>query len=76
MIIKIIIIIIIIIVIVIIYSLHFSTSALADGLSLEFVWQQVSSSVQDSSQYSGCSQQCLSLDGLYPSSNLQVLQSL
>ena len=32
------------------------TSALADGLLLEFEWQQVSSSPQDSSQYSGRSQ--------------------
>ena len=31
----------------------FVISALADGLSLGFEWQQVSSSVQDSSQYSG-----------------------
>ena len=31
----------------------FFTPALADGLSLETEWQQVSSSFQDSSQYSG-----------------------
>ena len=37
----------------IIYSLEIFTSALTDGLSLEFVWQQVSLSLQDSSQYSG-----------------------
>ena len=43
----------IIIIIIIIYSLEFFTSALADGLSLEIEWQQVSSSLQDSSQYSG-----------------------
>ena len=42
--------------IIIIYSLEFFTSALADGLSLEFEWHQVSSSLQDSSQYSGRSQ--------------------
>ena len=36
--------------------LEFFTPALADGLSLEFEWQQVSSSLQDSSQYSGRSQ--------------------
>ena len=35
---------------------EFFTSALADGFSLEFEWQQVSSSLQDSSQYSGRSQ--------------------
>ena len=40
-----------IIIIIIIY-----TSALADGLSLEFEWQQVSSGLQDSFQYSGRSQ--------------------
>ena len=33
--------------------LELFTSALADGFSLEFEWQQVSSSLQDSSQYSG-----------------------
>ena len=44
------------IIIVIIYSLMFFTSALADGLSLEFLEQQVSSSLQDSFQHSGCSQ--------------------
>ena len=43
------IIIIIIIFIVIIYTLEFFTSLLADCLSLEFKWQQVSSSLQDSS---------------------------
>ena len=37
------------------YSLESFTSALV-GLSLEFEWQQVSSSLQDSSQYSGRSQ--------------------
>ena len=31
----------------------FSTSALADGFSLESDWQYVSSSLQNSSQYSG-----------------------
>ena len=46
----------IIIIIIIIYSLEFFTSANADGLSLEFEWQQVSSSLQDSSQCSGRSQ--------------------
>ena len=47
---------IIIIIIIIIYSLEFFTSALADGVSLESEWQQVYSSLQDSSQYSGRSQ--------------------
>ena len=36
--------------------LEFFTSVLADCLSLEFEWQQVSSSLQGSSQYSGRSQ--------------------
>ena len=40
---------IIIIIIIIIYSLEFFTSALADGLSLEIEWQQISSGFQDSS---------------------------
>ena len=36
------------------YYQRFSfTSALADAISLEIEWQQVSSSLQDSSQYSG-----------------------
>ena len=48
--------IIIIIIIIIIISLEFFTSALADILSRKFEWQQVSSSLQDSSQYSGRSQ--------------------
>ena len=43
----------IIIVTIIIYSLEFFISVLADGLSLEIERQQVSSSLQDSSQYSG-----------------------
>ena len=43
-------------IIIIIYSLEFFTSVLADGFSLEFERQQVSSSLQDSSQYSGRSQ--------------------
>ena len=34
------------------FFLEIFTPALADGLSLEFEWQQVSSSIQDSSQYS------------------------
>ena len=36
--------------------LEFFTIVLADGFSLEFEWQQVSSSLQDSPQYSGRSQ--------------------
>ena len=43
-------------IIIIIYSLEFFTNLLADAFSLEFEWQQVFSSLQDSSQYSGCSQ--------------------
>ena len=39
--------------VIIIYSLEFFTSATSDGHSLEIEWQQVSSSLQDSSQYSG-----------------------
>ena len=56
--------------------LEFFTSVLADGFSLEFEWQQVSSSLQDSSQYSGRPQQCCRLDSLHPSANFQVLQAL
>ena len=53
--------------------LEFFTSVLADGFSLEFEGQQVSSSLQDSSRDSGRSQQCCHLDSLYPSANFQVL---
>ena len=49
--------------------LEFFTSALADGISLEFEWQQVSSSLQDSSQYSG---RAYRLDGLHSAANFQV----
>ena len=37
------------VIIIIIHSLELFTSALADGFSLESEWQQVSSSLQDSS---------------------------
>ena len=47
---------------------------LADGFSLEFERQQVSSSLQDSSQDSGRSAQCCHLDSLYPSAYFQVFQ--
>ena len=46
----------VIIIIIIIHSLELFLSALADSFSLESEWQQVSSSVQDYSQYSGRSQ--------------------
>ena len=45
--------------------LEFFTSALADGLSLWFEWHEVSLNLQDSSQYSGWSKKCNSLDGLH-----------
>ena len=41
-----------IMIVIVIYSLEFFTSALIDGLSQEFEWEQVSLSLQDSSQYS------------------------
>ena len=47
---------------------EFFTIALADGFSLEFEWQEVSSSLQDSSQDSVRTQLCSSLDGLHSSS--------
>ena len=61
---------------IIIIIIEFFTPGLADGFSLEFEWQQVSSSLQDSSQSSGRPQQCCSLDTLHPSANFQVLQAL
>ena len=45
-------------------------------LSLESEWQQVSSDLQDYSQYSVHSQQSCSLDGLDSSTDFQLLQSL
>ena len=67
--------IIVLFIIIIIIHWEFFTSALADGLSLGFEWQQVPSSLQDSSQYSGWSQYYSSLDVLRSSSYFQVLQS-
>ena len=61
------------------YYYHFTPYkffTLAGGLSLESEWQQVSSGLQDSSQYSGWSQQCFSLDDLDSLSDFQFLQSL
>ena len=55
---------------------EFFTLVLAYGFCLESEWQQVSSSLQDSSRDSGRSQQCCSLDILHPSRYFQVLQSL
>ena len=52
-IIIIIIMVVVIIIIIIIHSLELFTSALADGFSMESEWHQFSSSLQDSSQYSG-----------------------
>ena len=51
----------------------FFISALADGLLHEIEWQKVSSSLQDSSQYSGRYQLCSSLDGLHSSCYFRVL---
>ena len=42
----------IIIIIIIINSFESFSQALADGFSRQFEWQQVSTSLQDSSQYS------------------------
>ena len=55
---------------------EFFISVLADGLSLEFEWEQVSSNLQESSQYSSRSQQCCCLDYRCSSSYFQVPQSL
>ena len=55
---------------------EFFAPTLADSFQQDFEWQQVSLSLQDSSKYSGRSQQCCSLDGLHSSSHIQVLQAL
>ena len=49
--------------------------ALVDSFSLESEYEQVSSCLVDSSQYSGRSQQCYSLDGFHSSSYFQILES-
>ena len=54
---------------------EFSPLVLTGGLSLESEWQQVSSSFQDSSQYSYLSQWCSGLYGIDSSSDFQSLQS-
>ena len=62
-----------------IYSIlfwEFFPAALTDGLSVEFEWQEVSSSLQDPSQYSSRSQYCCSLNGNHSFSYLHTLQSL
>ena len=48
------------------------TPAPTDGFSLEFEGEQVSSSLQDSSHYTGRSLKWFSLDGHHLSSYLQV----
>ena len=53
---------------------EFFIPALVDGLSLNFEWQQVSSVLQDSSQYPGRPQQCCHLDSLCSPSYFQLLQ--
>ena len=55
---------------------EYFTLALADGFPLESEWQQVFSSLQDASRYSGRCQPCCSLYSLHSSSYFQVLQSL
>ena len=54
---------------------EFFPPKLADSLLLEFKWQQVFSGLRDSSQYSGRSQLCCSLDSLDSSSDFQYFQS-
>ena len=69
-------IIIIFIIIIFIILLIFSPSTLADGIPLKTEWHQVSWSFQDSSRYSGRSQQYCYLEGLHCSTYIQVLPSL
>ena len=53
----------------------FFTPVLANGLSLESEWKEVSSSLPDSSQHSGQSQQCCNLHGFELTSDFQLFQS-
>ena len=52
---------------------EFFIPALVDSFSLDFEWQQVSSSLQESFQYSCWYQQFRSLDGFHSSSYFHVL---
>ena len=56
------------------YFCEFITPASADGLSQESGRQQVSSGLEDSSRYSGRSQEYCSLDGHHSSSDFQIFQ--
>ena len=58
------------------YYYYYYSLRVLDGFPLESEWQQVSSSLQNSFQYSGRSQQCFSLDGLHLSFHFQILKSL
>ena len=58
-------------VLIFLHYLKLFISALADGLSLEFEWQQVSSSLQESFQYSSRSHKCSNLDYLHWSTYFQ-----
>ena len=53
------------------YYCEFFTPVLVDSLSLESEWQQISSGLQDSSQYSSRSHQCCSEEYLDSSSDFQ-----
>ena len=65
--------IIIIIIILLSYSLQVFPTSVTCWFSLESEWQQVSSGLYDSSQYSGQSQQCC-LDSLESSADFQLFQ--
>ena len=54
---------------------EFFTQALVDGFSLEFKWQQVSSSLQEFSPYPSRSWKSCSLEGLYLTYYFQVFQA-
>ena len=58
------------------WCLRLFTTALADGISLESEWEQVSPGLQDSSQYASQSQQCYGLNGLDSPSDFQFRLSL
>ena len=58
------------------YSLRVFFNNLANGVSLKFEWQQVSSCLQDSSQYSERSQQCCIRNGFHLSYYFQDFQFL
>ena len=65
----------VIIIIIIIIPCALVTSPISSGPTPESDWQQISSGLQDSSEYSGWSQQWYSLNGFHSSSDFLLFHS-